>query len=60
MISMQGKDDCHDNAIIGTAFSTNSAELIWRTVSKTRSCAEQELGANIAFDTPRQRHYALT
>jgi putative transposase len=53
IISMSGKDNCYDNAMVETVFKTLKSELIWRTIYKTRSQAQTEIGAYIdSFCTP--------
>jgi putative transposase len=60
VISMSGKGNCYDNAMVETVFRTIKSELIWRTIYKTRSHAKQEIGAYIdAFYNPRRRHSCL-
>jgi len=60
VISMSGKGNCYDNAMVETVFRTIKAELIWRTIYKTRSQAQTDIGAYIdAFYNPRRRHSAL-
>ena len=58
--SMSEKGNCYDNAMVETVFITLKSELIWRTVFKTRSQAENAIGQYIdAFYNPRRRHSAL-
>ncbi|CAN1555038.1 Tra5 Transposase and inactivated derivatives [Caulobacteraceae bacterium] len=45
VISMSGKGNCYDNAMVETVFRTIKAELIWRTIYKTRSQAQTDIGA---------------
>ena len=60
IISMSGKGNCYDNAMVETVFKTIKSELIWRTVYKTRSQAMLDISAYIdAFYNPRRRHSAL-
>lgn len=58
--SMSGKGNCYDNAMVETVFKTLKSELVWRTVFKTRSQAENAIGQYIdAFYNPIRRHSAL-
>ncbi len=58
--SMSGKGNCYDNAMVETVFKTLKAELVWRTVFKTRIAAETAIGRYIdAFYNPTRRHSAL-
>jgi putative transposase len=60
ILSMSGKGNCYDNAMVETVFKTIKSELIWRTVFKTRAQAETEIGHYIdGFYNPRRRHSAL-
>lgn len=60
VISMSGKGNCYDNAMVETLFKTLKSELIWRTHYKTRTQAETEIGHDIdGFYNPRRRHSAL-
>jgi putative transposase len=60
IISMSGKGNCYDNAMVETVFRTIKSELIWRTIYKTRSQAITDIEAYIdAFYNPRRRHSAL-
>ena len=60
VISMSGKGNCYDNAMVETVFRTIKAELIWRTIYKTRSQAQTDIATYIdAFYNPRRRHSAL-
>lgn len=45
VISMLGKGNCYDNAMVETVFRTIKAELVWRTIYKTRSQAQTDIGA---------------
>ena len=39
-ISMSGKGNCYDNAMVETFFKTIKSELVWRTVCYTRDQAK--------------------
>ena len=59
-ISMSGKGNCYDNAMVETFFKTIKSELIWRTVFYTRVQAEQAIARYIdSFYNPVRRHSAL-
>lgn len=59
-ISMSGKGNCYDNAMVETFFKTRKAELVWRTVFDTRAEADMAIGGYIdRFYSPRRRHSAL-
>lgn len=60
IVSMSGKGNCYDNAMVETVFKTLKAELVWRTAFKTRIAAETAIGRYIdAFYNPIRRHSAL-
>ena len=46
-ISMSGKGNCFDNAVVETFFKTLKAELVWRTVFQTRAEAREAIGRYI-------------
>jgi len=59
-ISMSGKGNCYDNAMVETFFKTLKSELIWRTVFLSRWQAERAIGTFIdGFYNPTRRHSAL-
>ena len=59
-ISMSGKGNCYDNAMVETFFKTLKAELVWRTVFLTRAEAAGAIGRYIdSFYNPVRRHSAL-
>src|SRR4029079_18513816 len=59
-ISMSGKGNCFDNAVVETFFKTLKAELVWRTVFQTRAEAREAIGRYIdGFYNPVRRHSAL-
>jgi putative transposase len=60
VISMSGKGNCYDNAMVETVFKTLKAERIWRTIFLSRSAAEIAIGRYIdGFYNPVRRHSAL-
>ena len=60
VISMSGKGNCFDNAMVETFFKTLKAELVWRTVFRGRTEATAEIGRYIdGFYNPVRRHSAL-
>lgn len=60
LISMSGKGNCYDNAMVETFFKTLKAELVWRTVFQNRAEATAAIGRYIdAFYNPVRRHSAL-
>jgi len=59
-ISMSGKGNCYDNAMVETFFKTVKSELVWRTVFETRDEATAMIGSYIdRFYNPTRRHSAL-
>jgi transposase InsO family protein len=59
-ISMSGKGNCFDNAMVETFFKTLKSELVWRTVFLTRQAAEAAIGQYIdGFYNPVRRHSSL-
>jgi putative transposase len=59
-ISMSGKGNCYDNAMVETFFKTVKSELVWRTVFDTRDEATAMIGSYIdRFYNPTRRHSAL-
>jgi len=59
-VSMSGKGDCYDNAVVETFFKTLKAELIWRQTWHTRREVEGALFQYInGFYNLRRRHSAL-
>lgn len=60
LISMSGKGNCFDNAMVETFFKTLKAELVWRTVFQSREEATKAIGRYIdGFYNPVRRHSAL-
>ena len=45
-ISMSGKGNCYDNAMVETFFKTLKSELVWRTYFYTRNEAERAMFEN--------------
>jgi putative transposase len=59
-ISMSGKGNCYDNAVVETFFKTLKAEMVWRTVFQTRAEAKDALGRYIdGFYNSVRRHSTL-
>jgi transposase InsO family protein len=60
LISMSGRGNCYDNAMVETFFKTLKSELVWRTMFSTRAQAEQAIARYIdGFYNPVRRHSAL-
>jgi putative transposase len=59
-ISMSGKGNCFDNAVVETFFKSLKSELVWRTVFQTRAEAKAAIGRYIdGFYNPVRRHSTL-
>lgn len=59
-VSMSGKGNCYDNAVVETFFKTLKAELIWRHVWQTRKQVQMALFNYInGFYNPKRRHSTL-
>ena len=59
-VSMSGKGNCYDNAVVEAFFKTIKAELIWRQPWQTRRQAELAIFEYInGFYNPRRKHSAL-
>jgi len=59
-VSMSGKGNCYDNAVVETFFKTLKAELIWRNKWQTRQQVTQALFQYInGFYNSRRRHSAI-
>lgn len=59
-ISMSGKGNCYDNAMVETFFKTLKAELVWRTAFQSRTEATAAIGRYIdGFYNPVRRHSAF-
>ena len=60
IISMSGKGNCYDNAMVETVFKTIKSELIWRTAWQSRWQAHIAIGRYIdGFYNPIRRHSPL-
>src|SRR5690349_6945294 len=60
LVSMSGKGNCYDNAMVETFCKTLKSELVRRTVFYTRHEADQAIGRYIdGFYNPLRRHSAL-
>ncbi len=60
VVSMSGRGNCYDNAMVETVFKTIKSELIWRTAFVTRAEASRAIGQYIeGFYNPRRRHSSL-
>ena len=60
VVSMSGRGNCYDNAMVETFFKTLKSELVWRTAFQTRTEAIEALTRYIdGFYNPRRRHSAL-
>lgn len=60
LISMSGKGNCYDNAMVETFFKTIKSELIWPVAWKTRQQAENAIARYIdGFYNPVRRHSSL-
>ena len=59
-VSMSGKGNCYDNAVVETFFKTLKAELIWRNTWQTRQQVTTALFQYInGFYNSRRRHSAI-
>ena len=60
LISMSGKGNCYDNAVVETFFKTIKSELIWPVAWQTRGQAENAVARYIdGFYNPIRRHSTL-
>src|SRR3954470_17821680 len=60
LVSISGKGNCYDNAMVETFFKTLKSELVRRTVFYTRQQADRAIGRYIdGFYNPVRRHSAL-
>jgi putative transposase len=60
LISMSGKGNCYDNAMVETFFKTIKSELIWPVAWQTRQQAENAIARYIdGFYNPVRRHSSL-
>ena len=51
LVSMSGKGNCYDNAMVERFFKTLKSELVWRTVFDTRHKADWPLAATSTGST---------
>jgi len=59
-VSMSGKGNCYDNAVVETFFKTIKAEMIWRSIWHTRKQAHVAMFKYInGFYNPKRRHSTL-
>ena len=59
-ISMSGKGNCFDNAVVESFFKSLKSELVWRTIFQTRAEAKDAIGRYIdGFYNPVRRHSTL-
>lgn len=56
-ISMFGKGNCYDNAVVETFFKTLKSELVWLTVFQTRAEAKAAIGRDIDGFYNSVRHH---
>jgi putative transposase len=56
LISMSGKGNCYDNAMVETFFKTLKSELVWRTIFYTRQEADHAIGRYIGQRGGRYPH----
>lgn len=60
MISMSGRGNCYDNAMVETFFKTIKSELIWPIAWQSRQQAENAIARYIeGFYNPVRRHSSL-
>ena len=60
LISMSGRGNCYDNAMVETFFKTIKSELIWPVAWQTRAQAENAVARYIdGFYNPVRRHSSL-
>jgi putative transposase len=60
LVSMSGKGNCYDNAMVETFFKTLKSELVLRTIFYIRQQADLAIGRYIdGFYNPSRRHSAL-
>ena len=60
LISMSGKGNCYDNAVVETFFKTIKSELIWPVAWQTRNHTENAVARYIdGFYNPIRRHSTL-
>jgi putative transposase len=60
LVSMSGKGNCFDNAVVETFFKTLKSEMVWRTAFQTRAEARDAIARYIdGFYNPVRRHSTL-
>ena len=60
LVSMSGRGNCYDNAMVETVFKTLKSELVWRTIFTSRQQAKIAIGRCIdGFYNPVRRHSSL-
>jgi len=60
LISMSGRGNCYDNAMVETFFKTIKSELIWPVAWQSRQQAENAVAKYIGgFYNPVSRHSSL-
>lgn len=60
LLSMSGKGNCYDNAMVETVSKTLKTDMVWRTIFMSRHQAETAIGLYIdGFYNPVRRHSAL-
>jgi putative transposase len=60
VVSMSGRGNCYDNAMVETVFKTIKSELVWRTSFTSRYQATKAIGHYIdGFYNPTRRHSSL-
>ena len=60
LISMSGKGNCYDNAMVETFFKTIKSELLWPVAWQSRQQAENAIARYIdGFYNPVRRHSSL-
>lgn len=60
VVSMSGRGNCYDNAMVETVFKTIKSELVWRTSFTSRDQATKAVGHYIdGFYNPTRRHSSL-
>jgi len=60
LVSMSGRGNCYDNAMVETVFKSLKSDLVWRTVFLSRRQAEAAIGHYIdGFYNSVRRHSAL-
>ena len=61
LISMRGRGNCYDNAMVETFFKTIKSELVWPVAWQSRQQAENAVARYIdGFYNPVRRHSSLS